>query len=160
MTTQLELPANALSVKEVESFTALCFTTHATLQTLSQYAPVVAQNLYREANRLQLDITGPIQWIYTGVNGGETNEFRLDIVLPVRQSGDSSDEFTYQTFPPFRCASYTHTGPWSDFGELYNVLFAQLYRNGYQNDGRVREVYSTIDMENSANCVTELQIGI
>ncbi len=160
MTMQQSIPKNALSVTEIKPFTALCFTTRATLQALSQYAPSVAQNLHREAARLHLEITGPIQWVYTGISSTETTGFQLEIVLPISQPGDSSDEFAYKTFPAFRCASYTHTGPWSDFGELYNTLFAQLYRDGYQNDGRVREIYTTVDMENPANCVTELQISI
>lgn len=160
MTTQLSIPENALSIKETQPFTALTFTTQATLRTLSQYAPGVAQNLHREAERLNLAITGPVHWIYTGVNGDENNEFQLDIALPIRQPGEKSDEFSYQTFSSFRCATYTYTGPWSDFDELYNALFAQLYRDGYQNDGHVREVYRVVDLANPANCVTEIQIGL
>jgi len=160
MTTQLSVPENALSEKTTQPFTALCFTTRATLQTLSQHVPDVANNLYAEATRLNLDVAGPIQWIYAGVNGDETNEFQLKIVLPVRQPGEQSDKFPYQTFPVFRCATYTYTGSWSEMGELYGALFSQLYRNGYQNDGRVREVYTTVDFDNPANCVTEIQIGL
>lgn len=160
MTTQLTIPERALQLKETESFTALCFTTRATLRTLSQYAPGIAQNLYQEAARLDLEVSGPIQWIYTGVNGDETNEFQLEIALPVSKPGTSSNEFAYKVFPSFRCASYTHTGPWSDFGELYNALFAQLYRAGYQNNGYVHEVYTVVDLENQANCVTEIQIAL
>jgi catechol 2,3-dioxygenase-like lactoylglutathione lyase family enzyme/predicted transcriptional regulator YdeE len=160
MTTQLSIPETTLSIKETPAFTALCFSTPATLLTLSQHAPGVAQSLHREADRLNLKVAGPIQWIYTGVNGDETAEFQLEIVLPIHQPGESSDEFSYQTFLPFRCASHTHTGPWSDFGEVYNALFAQLYREGYQNDGRVREVYAVVDFKNWANCVTEIQLGI
>lgn len=160
MTTQLSIPENALSEKVTQSFTALTFTTRATLLTLSQHVEHVAQNLYDEAARLKLDITGPIHWVYTGVNGDETNEFQLEIVLPISQPGSPSDQFTYQVFPSFRCVSYIYTGSWSDMGELYDVLFAQLYRDGYQGDGRVREIYSTVDFENPANCVTEIQIAI
>lgn len=160
MTTQLSIPENALSEKEAQPFTGLCFTTRATLQTLTQQVGGVAENLYQEAVRLNLDVAGPIQWIYTGATGDETNEFQLEIVLPVRQSGAPSNEFPYQVFPAFRCKSYTYTGPWSDFGELYDALFGQLYRAGYQGDGRVREIYAVMDFENQANCVTEIQIGL
>lgn len=160
MTTQLSIPENALTLKEVQPFSALVFTTRATLSTLSQHAPSVAENLYREASRLNLNVTGPIQWIYTGVGGGETNEFQLEIVLPISQPGVQSEEFSYKVFPAFRCTAYIHTGPWSDFGEVYGALFSQLYRDGYQNDGRVREIYAVVDPENPANCVTEIQIAL
>lgn len=160
MTTQITIPEKALSVKETESFTALGFTTRATLQTLQQHVFGVVENLHREAARLNLESTGPVQWIYTGVNGDETNEFQLEIVLPIRQPGEQPAEFSYQVLPAFRCAAYVYTGPWSDFGELYDVLFGQLHRDGYQNDGRVREVYTVVDLEDSSNCVTDVQIGL
>ncbi len=160
MTTQLSIPENALQLKEAVPFTALCFTTRATLKTLSQHFPHIAEGLYAKADRLDLDITGPVQWIYTGVNGDETNEFQLEIALPVRRPGGLSDQFSYQVFPAFRCLTYTYTGLWSDFGALYDALFAQLYRDGYQGNGHVREIYAVVDFENLANCVTEIQIGL
>ncbi|MBD2752053.1 GyrI-like domain-containing protein [Spirosoma validum] len=160
MTTQLSIPENALSVKETQPFTALTFTTRTTLLTLSQYVPSVAQHLYQEASRLNLHAAGPIQWIYTGANSDETNEFQLEIVLPINQPGEPTEEFSYNIFPAFRCATYVYTGPWSDFGEVYDALFAQLYRKGYQSDGHVREIYSVVDHANPANCVTEIQIGL
>ena len=160
MTTQLLIPENALAINETQPFTALCFTTRATLQTLSRHTASVAENLYREAARLNLDVVGPIQWIYTGVTGDMTNEFQLEIVLPISQPGEQSSEFSYKVFPAFRCASYTYTGSWSDFGEVYGALFGQLHRDGYQNDGHVREVYRVVDFDNQANCVTDIQIAL
>ncbi|GAB4054895.1 GyrI-like domain-containing protein [Spirosoma litoris] len=160
MTTQLTVPENALSAKEIQPFTALTFTTRTTLQTLSQYAPSVAMELYQEASQLNLNITGPIHWIYTDVTGDPTREFQLEIVLPIQQTGDQSDRFSYQVYPAFRCLSYTHTGPWSDFGELYDALFGQFHRDGNQTNGDVREVYSVVDLEHMEKCVTEIQIGL
>lgn len=159
MTTQQTAPVVDLLVKETEPFTALSFTTRATLGTLTQHSHV-PENLYHEADRLGLLPTGPIQYVYTGVNGDETNEFQLAIALPVHQAGDQPYGFHYQQFPAFRCASYTHLGSWEEFGSVYDELFTQFYRDGYQNDGRVREVYAVIDLENPANCVTEIQVGI
>lgn len=160
MTTQLAIPENALSITETQPFTALTFTARTTLNDLSAYAPGIGQELFREASRLQLTITGPIQWIYTGATGDATQEFQLEIVLPVREQGEASPTFPYKEFPAFRCATYTHTGPWSDFPELYSALFGQFNRDGYQYNGQVREVYSTVDLENQANCVTEIQMGL
>ncbi|MBN8823099.1 MULTISPECIES: GyrI-like domain-containing protein [unclassified Spirosoma] len=160
MTTQLSIPENALAITETQPFTALGFTTRATLQTLSQHAPGVAESLYKEANLLGLTVTGPIHWLYTDVNGNETHEFQLEIVLPIAQPGAPSDHFFYKDYPSFRCATYTYTGPWSDFGAVYDALFGQFHRNGYQNDGRVREVYTVVDLQNQGNCITEIQIGL
>jgi len=160
MTTQLSLPENALQKTEIPAFSALCFTTDATLLTLSRHDLNVAQDLYREAARLDLIVLGPIQWIYTGVNGNETNKFQLEIILPIRQPEGQPAEFSYKVFPAFHGVSYTYRGPWSNFGKLYDALFTQLYREGYQNDGRVREVYSVVDTDVPANCLTEIQIAL
>lgn len=159
MTTQQTTPVTNLLVKETEPFTALTFTTQATLRSLTQHSHV-PENLYQEANRLSLSPAGPIQYVYTGVTGNETNEFRLTIALPVRQPADQPFGFSYQELPAFRCASYTHTGSWADFSNLYDTLFTQFYQDGYQNDGRIREIYIVVDLANPANCVTEIQIAI
>lgn len=160
MTTQQTAPVIDLQVKQVAPFSALCFTTRTTLPSLSQYYGTIADSLYREAERLTLNVTGQIQWIYTGVNGAETNEFQLDIALPIHQPGQESEEFNYHVFGAFRCACHTHNGTWSELATVYNTLFPQFYQLGYQNDGRVREIYKLIDLHNLANCITEIQIAI
>lgn len=159
MTTQQILSENALHVKETEPFSALVFTTQTTLRTINKHSHA-PKNLCLEADRLSLTPTGPIQYMYTGVNGDEASTFQLAIALPIQQPGKQPDGFDYQLFPAFQCASYTHTGSWNDFPELYDTLFAQLYGHGYQNNGHIREIYLVIDSENLANCVTEIQIGI
>ena len=160
MTNQETAPVITLQVKEVDPFSALCFTTRATLSTLSQHYGTVANNLYSEAARLNLDITGAIQWVYTGVSGDVANEFQLDIVLPIRRPGSHSNGFSYQVLGMFRCASYSHSGDWSELNATYDVLFPEFYQRGYQNDGRIREIYTVIDLQNPTNCVTEIQIAI
>ncbi|GAB4001124.1 hypothetical protein GCM10028807_56450 [Spirosoma daeguense] len=160
MTTQLSIPVNALSVQETTPFTALTFTTRTTLSTISQYVRTVAEDLYAEAARLNLDVSGPIYWVYTDARGDENHEFQLEIALPISQPGESSSQFSYKTFPSFRSANYTYAGPWSDFKEVYAILFGQFYRDGYQGNGNVREVYTVIDFENQENCVTDIQIEI
>jgi effector-binding domain-containing protein len=159
MTTQQMIAENALFVKETEPFTALSFTTNATLKTLAAHSHV-PENLYDEADRLNLTVGGPIQYVYTGISGDTSTLFRLDIALPIYQRAAIPFAFSYQPFPSFRCLSYTHFGSWDDFPEIYDALFAQFRRAGYQNDGRIREVYVVVDEENRENCVTEIQIGI
>lgn len=161
MTTQISIPQQALRVAETAPFTALVTTVRATLPTLADIAVPAGQALRAEAARLGLSITGPVQWIYTGVSGDEANEFRVDLALPIAATNQTpAAGFTVQNVPAFRCGTYTYTGPWSDFGELYDQLFAQFYRDGHKNDGRVREIYAVVDLANLQNCVTEIQIGI
>lgn len=150
----------ALSEKETEPFTALTFSTRATLKTMNQHN-YVPDELCQEAQRLSLTPAGPIQYIYTDVTGDETNEFLLEIALPVSGTVSQPGEpFVANTFLPFRCVSYTFTGPWTDLMPTYDALFPAFYQAGYQTDQRVREVYSVVDFDNPQNHVTEIQIGL
>ncbi len=161
MLTQVQIAASDLEAKETAPFTALGFTTRATLRTLSEHAASVPTELHREITRLGLDIVGPMQWLYTGVNGDETNEFTLDIVVPVREAlGQPNDGFSFREIPPFSCLAYTHAGPWSDFPNLYDALFAEIYRAGHRVTDTIREVYKRVDLENPAQCITEIQVEL
>jgi effector-binding domain-containing protein len=153
------IPEHALTVNETEAFQALTFTTDATLKTLAEHSHV-PENLYDEANRLGLLPSGPIQYIYTGATSNGDNVFRLEIALPIQEPGEKPFAFSYKEFPVFRHAAHTYHGPWSDFMELYDSLFSQLYRDGYQSDGQVREIYRVVDLEDQTNNVTDIQIGI
>ncbi len=159
MTATIEIPENALADKETAPFTALCFTTHTTLATLSEWNHVVGE-LYIEAARLGLTTTGPVQYIYAGVTGDVHNEFQVDIALPIAAPTDSAGTFSYKTFAAFRYAAYTYTGAWADFSAVYDALFGQLYGSGRRNDGHIREVYTYVDKDRPETCVTEIQIGL
>lgn len=161
MTTQETAQDNLinLTIKDVAPFTALCFTTQATLRTLDQHSHA-PERLYQEAQRLRLIPSGPLQYIYTDVNGNADNVFHLDIILPVNEVVGEPNDLSFITVRPFHCVTHTHVGPWSDFPELYDALFAEFYRKGYQGGSIVREVYTVVDFENPVNCVTEIQIGL
>lgn len=166
MTTQTApIESPVLTVTDVAPFTGLCFTTRTTLADMAQFHGL-GNDLRAEAARLNAEITGPTQWIYTDVTGDVTREFQLDIVVPVSLPVGKPDaafagvRFDYKRFRPFRCVSYVYTGPWSELMGVYDVLFAQFHRDGYQNDGRVREIYSVVDLVNPDRCVTEIQLGL
>jgi effector-binding domain-containing protein len=159
MTMTVEIPENALADKETAPFTALCFTTRTTLATISDWNHVAGE-LFTEAAQLGLAITGPIQYVYTGVTGNETNEFQLEIALPIAASADSAGTFIYKNFADFQCVSYTYVGHWENLPAVYDALFGQLYGGGRKNDGHVREVYINVDSAKPETCVTEIQIGL
>ncbi len=160
MTTELEVPEQALRVTEIPAFTALTVSLRATLPNLVERAMPLDEALRAEVARLGLP-EAPTQWIYTGVSADPTNEFGLTIALPVPAPLDEPTEgFQFQTVPAFRCASYAFRGRWSDFSVLYDVLFAQLYRDGHRYNGHVREVYRVVDLERPEQCVTDIQLGL
>ncbi len=140
-------------------FTALTFSTRATLRTLDQHNHVPGE-LYTEAEQLGLTPTGPIQYIYTGVSGDEFNEFGLEIALPVAHTQTKPFGFSLKTFAPFRCVNHQFTGSWEQLPTVYDALFPAFYQAGHKYNGHVREVYAVVDFDNPDNHVTEIQVGV
>jgi DNA gyrase inhibitor GyrI len=161
MTTERTIAAEDLRPVEIAPFPALTVSLRATLPTVVEHAMPADEALRAEAARLGLDPETPTQWIYTGINGDPANEFQLDIALPVPAPlGEPAVGFHYETLPAYRCVEYTFTGPWSDFGAVYDVLFPKLHEAGYRHNHRIREVYRVVDLEHPEQCVTDFQIGV
>jgi len=162
MTTDVLIPEKALAESNVVPFTALTVGLRATLLTAADRGGAATQQLLSEAARLGLDMTQPVQWMYTGVNGDETNEFDLEIALPIGSAAPvlPNHPFQVKTFPAFHCLHYTYTGPWSEFMPVYDALFAQVEAGKYRHNQCVREVYSVVNLEAPDQCVTDIQIGL
>lgn len=162
MTTTLTLPDNALTITDTAPFTALTSSLRASLATLSERGAATMQHLRAEAIRLSLDTSIASQWIYTGISGHPDDEFDLEIALPITSAvtGTPGPSFAVRHVPTFHCAQYTYTGSWRNLGDVYDALFKQFYAAEHVYDGRVREIYRVVDMENPDNCVTDIQLGI
>jgi effector-binding domain-containing protein len=160
MTTQaITIPT--LPLINVPATLVLGFSTTATMAIMDTFSNVPEQ-LYHEAARLGLTISGPILYGYDGADEDTTKEFGLTIALPVREAepGTLREGFSYQTIPAFRATSYTYTGPWDTLMEVYDALFRAFYQQGHAYSGHVREVYTVVDFEQPDRCVTDILIGI
>jgi effector-binding domain-containing protein len=150
-----------LPLIDVPATLVLGFTTTATLATMQAYNNVPEQ-LYEQATRLGLTVSGSIQYIYEGATDDATKEFGLIIALPVREvePGTLAEGLAFQTLPPFRGTSYTYTGSWETFMEVYDALFPAFTEQGHTYSGQVREVYTVVDFEQPDRCVTQILIGV
>ncbi|MEZ0484157.1 GyrI-like domain-containing protein [Fibrella aquatica] len=161
MTTTLKMPANALTISHKTAFAALTTQLRTTLDTLGELAIPADRQLREEAQRLGLDPTVPTHWIYTNFSGHADDEFDLEIALPVDvPTTTSPNPGAMRDVPAFRCAEYTHLGPWSELSAVYDTLFQQFYAEDHLYNGCVREIYRVVDWENQASCITDIQIGI
>lgn len=149
-----------LGVIDVPAFAALCFTTKATLPQVPQLGYVPPQ-LYDDATRLGLTIAGPIQYIYEGVTGDDTNEFALTIALPIHEPepGTLSEGLVFARIPAFRGTTFNYTGAWDTFRAMYNALFPAFHEQGYVYSGSFREVYTVVNLEQPDLCQTIVQIS-
>lgn len=140
----------------------LCFETETTLQTLLQYVRVVARRLYTDAAKNDLEVTGPVYWIYQGADGNPDTTFALTIAIPVAagQLLANDSEFKFKTLNTFTCLSEQHLGNWGQLGETYGRLLTEIHSKNIQMSGITREIYLNMDFENPENNITEVQMGI
>lgn len=150
-----------MQLKEAKPLTTLAFSTRTTLAGLTPFVRTVARQLYREAVRLDLEITGPICWQYTGADGKPDTVFGLDIALPVQSAeGEPTDSLEFKSLEPFNGGFAEHLGSWDNLAATYGPLVGGLLQGGHQLSAVNREVYVHMDFENPANNVTQIYLGI
>jgi len=149
-----------MQTKEVKPMRVLYATHQTSINGLNQYVRVVARRLYQEACRADLEIVGPVYWIYYGMDGHPDTEFTLEIALPITESNGYSGEFHTKELPAFRCVSALHTQAWEKMPETYGQLIGALTAQGATMSGICREVYLHMDFNAPENNLTEVQIGI
>ena len=140
----------------------LCFETETTLKEILQYIRVVAHKMYQVAVQNELEITGPVYWLYEGMDGNPETVFSLTIALPVsfKDKTLNTSEFKLKQLDTFSCASEQHLGDWNKLGETYGSLIPAILSDGRTMSGQNREIYLNIDFENPEANITEVQIGI
>lgn len=146
-------------IKETQPFNALTFTTQARLPELSKYG-LVGQKLCSEAERLGVQPDGALQWNYFGIDGRPETVFTLVIALPVQEKEAEVQGFESKQIPALKCLSLIHEGPWENLPQSYGKAMGYLSANSLTMTGECREIYATIDPEETANNITEIQIGI
>ncbi|MGM9510581.1 hypothetical protein ACS5NO_22795 [Larkinella sp. GY13] len=150
-----------MQLKAAKPLTTLAFSTRTTLAGLTPFVRTVARQLYREAVRLDLEITGPICWQYTGVDGKPDTVFGLDIVLPVQSAqGEPAEGLAFKSLDSFNSGFAEHLGSWDNLAATYGPLAGGLLQNGHRLSAVNREVYVHMDFENPANNVTQIYLGI
>lgn len=138
------------------------FEVETTLLDMMQYVRIKAKQLYQDAIRNDLEITGPVYWIYKGADGQPETPFTLTIALPIAEKTATiiDSPFKVKTLDTFRFVSQIHTGAWNKLGETYCLIFAEIALTEPALSGETREVYINMDFENLEGNVTEVQIGL
>lgn len=140
----------------------LSFGVQTTLSDLDKFAITVPKQLYAEAARLGLLVTGPLYWRYLGADGKMDTVFTLQIGLPLERSGSPADNgtFTFVEWPPLRCLTQQYAGPWDGLHEAYGKGIQWLLHEGFTIGAEAREAYLNVDLTHPSNNRTEVQIGI
>ncbi|SKC16973.1 GyrI-like domain-containing protein [Dyadobacter psychrophilus] len=151
-----------MQTKTIPPIHVLYFETETSLNELMDYVRLVAHRLYREAIRKEMEVTGPIYWIYNGADGNPETRFHLTIALPVTVSDTplTDSEFKLKYLEPFRCVAGQLYGSWEGLGKIYGDLISALMSENLIMTGQNREIYLNMDFQNPENNITEIQIGI
>jgi effector-binding domain-containing protein len=141
-----------MEVKTVNPVKIFYHTETTTLKEIMSVADREIGNMYAEAQKLGLQESGPMQFVYYGCDEKPDTKFKLEIAMVVDQEKPYDEGFT--------CATTVHNGDISKIGETYEKLIPELFKSGRQITDHSREVYHKWVSPESPENVTEIQIGV
>ena len=150
-----------MQTKTIQPIHVLYFETRTSFREILQYVRGEARKLYQDAVRNDLEITGPIYWVYEGADGRPDTVFTLTIALPVTPPSHTIDSaYQLKQLETFECVSETLYGNWDGLINTYGALFGEVMAQKLVMSGQSREIYLNMDFENPDRNITEVQVGI
>lgn len=136
------------------------YSTHqTTIPQLGNFVAVIAKELYAEASKLGVLVSGPQYWIYRGMDGNNDTVFTLEITIPVQ--GDlASTKFQVKEVPAYKSLSHLHTGAWEQMPASYGAILGYIEQHKIAMNDECRECYLNVDFANPENNRVEIQMGI
>lgn len=147
-----------MTIKTHPPLTVLYSTHQTTIQQLSQFVGTVMKDLYLDAAKNSI-VSGPVYWIYHGMDGKPDTIFTLEIALPVQGTFKSS-KFLMKELPAFKAVAHTHEGAWEQLFATYGQMMQHIEANKVPLKDECRELYLNIDFQKPENNITEVQVGI
>lgn len=151
-----------MQIKTSPPLHVMVFSTTTTLANLGEFSISIPKQMYTEASRLGLLVTGPLSWRYIGADGRMDTVFTLQIGLPVERPSIPTEgcPFSFEEWPAFYGLTQIHEGPWELLHETYGKGIEWLLHEGFTIAREARESYLNVDMAVPAFHRTEVQIGI
>lgn len=149
-----------MEIKTTPPVKVMFFTTRTSLEEIESFVLKVAERLYAEVTKQGLIPTGPQYWTYQGMDGKPGTIFTLEICVPVNAAPKTESAFLFKELPALKCVSVLHNGSWDNLDKVYSNTMPAIFAQQKQPNGFSREMYTNIDLENPANNITEVQIGI
>jgi effector-binding domain-containing protein len=147
-----------MEIKEISPMTVFYRTMQTTLSEMNQYVVTTPSEMYHEALKEGIEITGPQVWIYQGMDGNPNTCFTLEIALPVIKPLISNLQF--KELPASKCATLIHKGDWGKLKDSYEKLIGEIIESDNTMNMCCREVYTVVEAPGSENNITEIQMGI
>jgi effector-binding domain-containing protein len=136
------------------------FQEETTVGSLKKFLPV-GQELFREATRANIPVTGPVHWHYHGFTIDPAKRFVLEVCLPVGEIPAEYDGvFNLKRTDSFPCVCEFHSGSWYDLPGTYKRMMEFVSAAGLLLSDQTRELYVNVDLADPDANLTVVQIGI
>ena len=151
---------NEVDVKDETATTFFVVTRQVKEADIGTFAAEAVGPLMLELRRQQLDVMGPLTFIYRG-RGGDGETFTMDIGVPVVEAkGAAPDGYAYRKEPDFTCVSGVYKGAMAGLNQAWGRVRETAGTRQRTASGQEREVYlHWVDPE-SVNNVIDLQHGV
>lgn len=154
----MNLKIKNMTIKTHPPLTVLYSTHRTTIKQLGEFVGTVMKDLYTEAAKNTI-VSGPVYWIYHGMDGTPDTVFTLEIALPV-QGVFQSSKFLIKDLQAFKSVSHVHEGAWEQLYATYAQMMKHIEANKIPLKDESRELYINIDFQKPENNITEVQVGI
>jgi effector-binding domain-containing protein len=148
-----------MEIKTHPAMTVLYSTHQTTINELGKLVGSVLKELYKEAIKNDVLVSGPCYWIYQGMDGHPDTLFNLDIAIPIQGTIENS-HFATKELPAFKAVSHMHEKDWTKLSDSYGQIMQFIGKNKVDLTGECREIYWNIDFVYPENNLTEIQVGI
>lgn len=145
-----------MDVKTLPGVTVLYSSHQTTLKELNQFGNVMKE-LFAEAATKSI-VSGPLYWIYHGVDGKPDTVFTLDIAVPI-QGAVASSKFSVKQLLPFKAITHRHEGAWDNIPKSFDSIMQFVDSKKIPLRDEYREMYLNIDFQHPENNITEMQMG-
>jgi len=150
-----------MKIETINPMHVLYFSAETKINDLAQYVGVIGERLKKDAATQNLTITGDQCWMYYDYKGNPEQLFTLEIAFPIETLPDNyTGEFAVKTLAAFKCVTTIHKGHWLQIPDTYGKLMSYMQENNIVPTTNSRETYTVVDMENTENSITQIQLGI
>jgi effector-binding domain-containing protein len=147
-----------MQIKTQPPVKVLSSSNRTTLKQLDQFGPVIKE-MYEDIVKQNAFVSGPLCWIYHGLDGKPDTEFTLEITIPVLGKVESS-KFKVKELSPFKALVHIHDGPFEKLPDSYKQIMQYIDQNKIPLVDESREVYLNIDFDRPQYNITQIQVGI
>jgi effector-binding domain-containing protein len=149
-----------MRVQDYKAQTYFYTSTETTLNQISNVAMESIPKLVAAMRENNVDVVGPMTFVYHGVTQDRDKPFQLEIGFAVSPGTKEAGDFKVRELAAFHCASVIYSGPIMQIAMAYQGLFTELFGAGLQPTDETREMYLYWEAPDSPNNVQVIMAGV